>query len=76
MLERLNPFACPQPVYMILQWCVVYPVGPWKLYARWLLDSDKYNEWMNEIDYETEDATADPEGTGTPSPKKQSPSSY
>ena len=33
--------------------------GPWKLYARWLVDSDKYNEWMNEVDYETEDAAAD-----------------
>ena len=33
--------------------------GPWKLYARWLVDSDKYNEWMNEVDYETEDASAE-----------------
>jgi len=33
--------------------------GPWKLYARWLVDSDKYNEWMNEVDYETEDAAAE-----------------
>ncbi len=33
--------------------------GPWKLYARWLVDSDRYNEWMNEVDYETEDAAAD-----------------
>ena len=34
-------------------------VGAWKLYARWLVDSDKYNEWMNEVDYETEDAATD-----------------
>ena len=33
--------------------------GPWKLYSRWLVDSDKYNEWMNEIDYETDDAAAE-----------------
>ena len=25
---------------------------------RWLLDSDKFNEWMNEIDYETDEAAA------------------
>ena len=37
--------------------------GPWKLYSRWLVDSDKYNEWMNEIDYETEDAAAEQDAT-------------
>jgi len=24
--------------------------------VRWLTDSEKYNEWMNPIDYETEEA--------------------
>eukprot|EP00210_Caulerpa_lentillifera_P002940 g2807.t1 len=30
-------------------------IGPWKVYTRWLLDSQKFNEWMNPIDYETEE---------------------
>lgn len=28
--------------------------GVWQVYVRWLLDSEKYNEWMNPGDYETE----------------------
>ncbi|KAK2079995.1 hypothetical protein QBZ16_002390 [Prototheca wickerhamii] len=32
--------------------------GPWRVYARWLLDSEKYNEWMEPADYETEEAAA------------------
>ncbi|PRW57272.1 SWI SNF complex [Chlorella sorokiniana] len=35
------------------------PRGPWHVYARWLSDSEKYNEWMNPVDYETADAAAD-----------------
>ena len=30
--------------------------GPWRVSKRWLTDSALYNEWMNEIDYEPEDA--------------------
>ena len=26
--------------------------GPWHVQGRWLHDTDKFNEWMNEIDYE------------------------
>ncbi len=29
------------------------PRGPWHVYARWLTDSERYNEWMNPADYET-----------------------
>lgn len=29
---------------------------PWQVYERWLVDSEKYNEWMNEGDYETEES--------------------
>lgn len=37
--------------------------GPWRVYARWILDSEKHNEWMNPVDYETEEAaTAAEEG--------------
>ncbi|KAL4857267.1 SWI/SNF complex subunit [Chlorella vulgaris] len=32
------------------------PRGPWHVYARWLTDSEKYNEWMNPADYETPEA--------------------
>lgn len=32
---------------------------PWKVYYRWIIDSEKYNEWMNEADYETEEAVAE-----------------
>lgn len=31
------------------------------MYARWLVDSEKYNEWMAEQDYETEEALAEQE---------------
>ena len=29
--------------------------GPRKVYLRWLADSRKFNEWMNPVDYETEE---------------------
>ena len=29
---------------------------PWYVYERWVVDSEKYNEWMNEGDYETEES--------------------
>jgi SWI/SNF related-matrix-associated actin-dependent regulator of chromatin subfamily C len=32
---------------------------PWKVYVRFITDSEKYNEWMNEADYETEEAAAE-----------------
>lgn len=35
--------------------------GPRKVYIRWLLDSKKYNEWMNPVDYETEEYQAEQE---------------
>ncbi|XP_019719339.1 SWI/SNF complex subunit SMARCC1 isoform X1 [Hippocampus comes] len=28
---------------------------PWKVHARWVLDMDAFNEWMNEEDYEVDD---------------------
>lgn len=30
-------------------------VGPWHVQMRWLHDTDLFNEWMNEIDYEVPD---------------------
>lgn len=35
------------------------PRGPWHVYVRWLTDSEKYNEWMNPVDYETDEAAAE-----------------
>ncbi|KAK9830209.1 hypothetical protein WJX72_010310 [[Myrmecia] bisecta] len=40
--------------------------GPWKVYARWLRDSAKYNEWMNPIDYEPEEPGAEGDAAGKP----------
>ncbi|XP_062867966.1 SWI/SNF complex subunit SMARCC1b [Trichomycterus rosablanca] len=28
---------------------------PWKVHAKWVLDTDTFNEWMNEEDYEVDD---------------------
>ncbi len=30
---------------------------PWYVHERWVVDSEKYNEWMNEGDYETEESS-------------------
>lgn len=38
--------------------------GPWKVTLRWVLDSEKYNEWMNPVDYETDEALAEQEKLG------------
>ncbi len=38
--------------------------GPWKVNPRWVLDSEKFNEWMNPVDYETEEAVAEQERLG------------
>ncbi|KAF5908104.1 SWI/SNF complex subunit SMARCC1-like, partial [Clarias magur] len=29
---------------------------PWKVHAKWLLDTDVFNEWMNEEDYEVDES--------------------
>ncbi|GAX86503.1 hypothetical protein CEUSTIGMA_g13911.t1 [Chlamydomonas eustigma] len=36
--------------------------GPWKVYVRWVYDSEKYNEWMNPTDYETKESQEEQEG--------------
>lgn len=35
--------------------------GPWKVYLRWVYDSEKFNEWMNPTDYETKEAQEEQE---------------
>ena len=47
--------------------------GPWKVLQRWLTDSVLYNEWMNPIDYETEEALAEQEAAGQQLPGTTSP---
>lgn len=32
------------------------PDAPWRVSSTWLLDSDQYNEWMTEEDYEVDDS--------------------
>ena len=51
----------------LLNWCadsVHCFAGPWKVNPRWVLDSEKFNEWMNPVDYETEEAIAEQERLG------------
>ncbi|XP_023681549.2 SWI/SNF complex subunit SMARCC1 isoform X3 [Paramormyrops kingsleyae] len=31
------------------------PDKPWKIHAKWILDMDAFNEWMNEEDYEVDE---------------------
>uniref|UniRef100_A0A4W3J3N4 SWI/SNF related BAF chromatin remodeling complex subunit C1b n=1 Tax=Callorhinchus milii TaxID=7868 RepID=A0A4W3J3N4_CALMI len=31
------------------------PERPWKVHAKWILDTDVFNEWMNEEDYEVDE---------------------
>ncbi|XP_048579542.1 SWI/SNF complex subunit SMARCC2 isoform X2 [Nematostella vectensis] len=41
--------------------------GPWEVTGRWLTDLEKYNEWMNEEDYEIGvDGEGDMRGTASP----------
>ncbi|XP_014678082.1 PREDICTED: SWI/SNF complex subunit SMARCC2-like [Priapulus caudatus] len=35
---------------------------PYEVNARWILDTDEYNEWMNEEDYKVHDTWSDREG--------------
>uniref|UniRef100_W5LBX2 SWI/SNF related BAF chromatin remodeling complex subunit C1b n=1 Tax=Astyanax mexicanus TaxID=7994 RepID=W5LBX2_ASTMX len=32
------------------------PDRPWKVHVKWVLDTDMFNEWMNEEDYEVDDS--------------------
>ena len=36
------------------------PDGAWKLHARWIRDTAKFNEWMNEMDYEADEESEEP----------------
>ncbi|KAF9215610.1 hypothetical protein BGZ59_000885 [Podila verticillata] len=44
LLETTSDFMDPEPV--------PEHEGAWNISTRWIRDSDKYNEWMNEEDYE------------------------
>lgn len=52
------------------------PTGPWKVYLRWVKDSELFNEWMNPIDYETEEALQEQETLGLVLPAETGKSFY
>ncbi|KAF9179759.1 hypothetical protein BGZ51_006626 [Haplosporangium sp. Z 767] len=62
LLETSSEFMDPEPV--------PEHTGPWNISARWIRDSEKYNEWMNEEDYEpSSDQNSDQESAmGSPAP--------
>ncbi|KAF9113987.1 hypothetical protein BGX27_000380 [Mortierella sp. AM989] len=62
LLETSSEFMDPEPV--------PEHTGAWNISARWIRDSEKYNEWMNEEDYEpSSDQNSDQESaTGSPAP--------
>ncbi|KAG0016434.1 hypothetical protein BGZ81_011203 [Podila clonocystis] len=66
LLETTSDFMDPEPV--------PEHEGAWNISTRWIRDSDKYNEWMNEEDYEPssdqdQDASDQEESTaGSPAP--------
>ncbi|KAF8940045.1 hypothetical protein EDD21DRAFT_336620 [Dissophora ornata] len=65
LLETSSEFMDPEPV--------PEHTGAWNISARWIRDSEKYNEWMNEEDYEpSSDQNSDQESvTGSPAPSSQ-----
>ncbi|KAF9585121.1 hypothetical protein BGW38_003798 [Lunasporangiospora selenospora] len=62
LLETSSEFMDPEPV--------PEHTGAWNISTRWVRDSEKYNEWMNEEDYEpSSDQNTDQESTtGSPAP--------
>ncbi|KAF9985875.1 hypothetical protein BGZ75_002454 [Mortierella antarctica] len=60
--ETSSEFMDPEPV--------PEHTGAWNISARWIRDSEKYNEWMNEEDYEpSSDQASDLDSTmGSPAP--------
>ncbi|KAG0275645.1 hypothetical protein BGZ95_008535 [Linnemannia exigua] len=65
LLETSSEFMDPEPV--------PEHSGAWGISTRWIRDSDKYNEWMNEEDYEpSSDQNSDQESAaGSPAPSTQ-----
>jgi len=62
LLETSSEFMDPEPV--------PEHEGAWNISTRWIRDSEKYNEWMNEEDYEpSSDQNSDQESNaGSPAP--------
>ncbi|KAF9917559.1 hypothetical protein BX616_000607 [Lobosporangium transversale] len=65
LLETSSEFMDPEPA--------PEHTGAWNISARWIRDSEKYNEWMNEEDYEpSSDQASDQESTASsPAPSNQ-----
>jgi SWI/SNF related-matrix-associated actin-dependent regulator of chromatin subfamily C len=45
--------------------------GAWKVTTRWIKDTDLFNEWMNEIDYEVDEESGDGEQEAQPEPEPE-----
>jgi SWI/SNF related-matrix-associated actin-dependent regulator of chromatin subfamily C len=62
LLETSSEFMDPEPV--------PEHAGPWNISSRWVRDSERYNEWMNEEDYEpSSDQNSEQDSTtGSPAP--------
>ncbi|KAG0337496.1 hypothetical protein BG004_007618 [Podila humilis] len=62
LLETTSEFMDPEPV--------PEHAGAWNISTRWIRDSEKYNEWMNEEDYEPSSDQSDNEESisGSPAP--------
>lgn len=54
--ESYDEYVPRESVPDQLQLDVIPASGVWKVYLRWVYDSEKYNEWMNAADYETKEA--------------------
>ncbi|KAF9107709.1 hypothetical protein BGX29_005226 [Mortierella sp. GBA35] len=65
LLETTSEFMDPEPA--------PEHTGAWNISTRWIRDSEKYNEWMNEEDYEpSSEQNSDQESAaGSPAPSTQ-----
>lgn len=54
--ESYDEYVPRESVPDQLQLDIMPGSGVWKVYLRWVYDSEKYNEWMNAADYETKEA--------------------
>lgn len=52
---------------------LVPPGGRWKVTPRWIIDSEKFNEWMNPQDYVTREFEAELEAAGKGGAKQVRP---
>ncbi|KAF9096848.1 hypothetical protein BGX23_010296 [Mortierella sp. AD031] len=61
--ETSGDFAEPAPI--------PEHTGPWNISTRWITASAKYNEWMNEEDYDINSNKTNEQGSGSLAPSSQ-----